>query len=48
MKIIIHIFIKKKKANKTPQMFSKFVIRMVTAAMKLNDAYSLEEKLWPT
>ena len=23
-------------------------LRMVTAAMKLKDAYSLEEKLWPT
>ena len=23
-------------------------LQMVTAAMKLNDAYSLEEKLWPT
>ena len=23
-------------------------IKMVTAAMKLKDAYSLEEKLWPT
>ena len=29
---------------------SKFwgVLQMVTAAMKLKDAYSLEEKLWPT
>ena len=24
------------------------IIQMVTAAMKLKDAYSLEEKLWPT
>ena len=23
-------------------------LQMVTAAMKLKDAYSLEEKLWPT
>ena len=23
-------------------------LQMVTAAMKLEDAYSLEEKLWPT
>ena len=23
-------------------------LQMVTAVMKLNDAYSLEEKLWPT
>ena len=23
-------------------------LKMVTAAMKLKDAYSLEEKLWPT
>jgi len=23
-------------------------LQMVTAAMKFNDAYSLEEKLWPT
>ena len=23
-------------------------VQMVTAAMKLKDAYSLEEKLWPT
>ena len=23
-------------------------LQIVTAAMKLNDAYSLEEKLWPT
>ena len=23
-------------------------LQMVTAAMKLNDVYSLEEKLWPT
>ena len=24
------------------------ILQMVTAAMKLKDAYSLEEKLWPT
>ena len=24
------------------------VVQMVTAAMKFKDAYSLEEKLWPT
>ena len=24
------------------------LLQMVTAAMKLKDAYSLEEKLWPT
>ena len=24
------------------------IMQMVTAAMKLKDAYSLEEKLWPT
>ena len=24
------------------------ITKMVTAAMKLKDAYSLEEKLWPT
>ena len=24
------------------------ILKMVTAAMKLKDAYSLEEKLWPT
>ena len=24
------------------------IMAMVTAAMKLKDAYSLEEKLWPT
>ena len=26
---------------------SDFILQMVTAAMKLRDAYSLEEKLWP-
>ena len=25
-----------------------FILQMVTAAMKLKDACSLEEKLWPT
>ena len=25
-----------------------FKLQMVTAVMKLRDAYSLEEKLWPT
>ena len=29
--------------NKAPKS-----LQMVTAAMKLKDAYSLEEKLWPT
>ena len=24
------------------------ILQMVTAAMKLKDGYSLEEKLWPT
>ena len=28
--------------------FSPKSLQMVTAAMKLKDAYSLEEKLWPT
>ena len=27
---------------------SPFMSVMITAAMKLKDAYSLEEKLWPT
>ena len=29
-------------------LFYFLVLQMVTAAMKLKDAYSLEEKLWPT
>ena len=37
----------------TVETVTKFVwapksLQMVTAAMKLKDAYSLEEKLWPT
>ena len=28
--------------------FHSFKLQMVVAAMKLKDAYSLEEKLWPT
>ena len=28
--------------------FGSKSLQMVTAAMKLKDAYSLEEKLWPT
>ena len=28
--------------------FAPKSLQMVTAAMKLKDAYSLEEKLWPT
>ena len=28
--------------------FGRLQNQMVTAAMKLKDAYSLEEKLWPT
>ena len=41
--------------GETVETVSKFIfwgapksLRMVTAAMKLKDAYSLEEKLWPT
>ena len=41
--------------GETVEMVSDFVfggapksLQMVTAAMKLKDAYSLEEKLWPT
>ena len=40
--------------GKTVETVSDFIfwapesLQMVTAAMKLKDAYSLEEKLWPT
>ena len=41
--------------EKTVETVSDFILggapkslQMVTAAMKLKDAYSLEEKLWPT
>ena len=40
--------------GETVETFSDFIflapksLQMVTAAMKLKDAYSLEEKLWPT
>ena len=30
------------------QRYAPESVQMVTAAMKLKDAYSLEEKLWPT
>ena len=38
---------KKPKKQKTKQNKTKS-LQMVTTAMKLKDAYSLEEKLWPT
>ena len=38
--------------GETVETVSDFIVlgskQMVTAAMKLKDAYSLEEKLWPT
>jgi len=37
--------------GETVETVSDFIFlgsKMVTAAMKLKDAYSLEEKLWPT
>ena len=37
--------------GETVETVSNFIflaLQMVTAAMKLKDAYSLEEKLWPT
>ena len=40
--------------GETVEIVSNFIfwapksLQMVTAAMKLKDAYSLEEKLWPT
>ena len=36
------------KTMETVRDFILGVSKMVTAAMKLKDAYSLEEKLWPT
>ena len=34
--------------GETVETVSEFTLRMVIAAMKLKDAYSLEGKLWPT
>jgi len=45
---------KKKKGGETMETVRDFILgapkslQMVTAAMKLKDACSLEEKLWPT
>ena len=33
--------------GETVETVRDFILQMVTAAMKLRDAYSLEEKLWP-